>query len=583
MASPQKYNTRCFHFGDDGARVSGGFHSKECRFAHPNDPEWLTAGTSRKKPPKYSSPRYRDSRSRSPRRRSRSRSRSRTTSYRDQPSADPRMDPRRPLSSVPPGSPALSKPAFAPPPLLPPRSLPPPLPLPRSAPPPPPPPFISVPPPMPTALTASDAAPKFSTQEEMTVQWNKVLPLLATCVEARKAFQNSEKDLSEYESMLNSQRYKKLLTDADRVRVEQERAKLTAARDETSRVVTSSLQALKDIAWWPVGPNQDEGAAEKYREILRYAGDLHNTANKIYEVYMKTSNAASSGTAVAGPSQQRDSSDARPLKRRRLSNATDEAPALDAADAAEMEKMRERLDKLTDQVCDIQNDLHALQASNTDDITAQIDARMETLALDMQDNQAAGKDSSAELQKLEAIVTKTNKDMNESLGPEIVALVGQSEKFREQGEVFKMELEQQSVQFAAMQAQFDTFQTELTKDREALYTLSVTFGKLKEQQPPSPPALPLDFILAAIDEPIRDTVQTIVRPMVDDLDRELKERIAKQDAEMYGNLWGQIALTLKVVNAVSNVTPVEPVIADDGKVNGKNESPSQAAIAHAVP
>lgn len=74
-------------------------------------------------------------------------------------------------------------------------------------------------------------------------------------------------------------------------------------------------------------------------------------------------------------------------------------------------------------------------------------------------------------------------------------------------------------------------------------------------RPPSPASLPLEFILTTIDEPIRDSVQSAVRPIVDKMAKQLEEKIVKQDAEAYGQLWGKIALTLKVVDAVSKVAP----------------------------
>ncbi|KAJ6502540.1 hypothetical protein C8R45DRAFT_622763 [Mycena sanguinolenta] len=589
MASSRKsytYNERCFHYNDDGiSRGHEGYHSSHCRFAHPGDPEWLTARPSRRTIPDFSSSptkppfprRAHDSRSRSPRPapsrrpRSRSRSRSRTTSHRDQPSTptESRMDPRKRLSSVASASP---KTAFAPPP------------PPRSAPLPPPSAVISLPPALPAAFTAPGAAPKASTQEETTATWEKILPLLATSVEARKSFSDAENDLKKFDAMLNTPRYQQLITDADRVRVEQERTRLTAARDEASKELTGSLHALKDAAWWPVGPNQDDGAADKYRDIIRYAGELNNTANKMYEAYIKASTTPAVATArvtpVDGPSQQqRDSSDTRPLKRRRVSDAADAAPAMDAASVAELEKMQADVQRLEDQVVDIQNELYAFQTSTMEEVAAQIEARMEPLASDGQDNGGVG--AGGDLERLRAMTERTSKDMDD-MAQEIVNFMDQSESLRQQDEALRKDIEQQKAQIAAMQTQFDTFQTEMSQDKDTLSALTNAFEKLAAQQPPSPPTLPLDFILAAIDEPIRDTVQAIVRPMVDDLDRDLKEKITTQDKETYGNLWAKIGLTLKVVKAVSNVTQAEPAV---GKSKGKSKSPStnQAAVAQTVP
>ncbi|KAF8212226.1 hypothetical protein K438DRAFT_1233013 [Mycena galopus ATCC 62051] len=582
MEGPKKYNTRCFHYRDDGSRKSKGFHSNTCRFAHPDDPEWLTASVpvqryhSPAPKERYSSnsyPRHRDSRSKSPRRRdpesssSRRRSRSfsresrdreRTSSHRP-PSADPRMDPRRPLPSVrvPSSSPAPPKqPA-------------------TFAPPPPPPPIIPVPPSLPARFTASDTVPKPAPQEEMKVMWEKVLPLLANCVEAQKAYQDAQSELTKYERLLKTDRYMRLCGDAERARAQQERARLATVRDDMDKVVRNSLHALKDTAWWPVGPNQDDNAAEKYRELLGYALELNKVANGMYQAYVnKLSNApasASSVTAVHAPPPQ-SGSDPRPPKRRRVSDAADGAPPLDAADVAEIGKIREHVEKLADQVYDVQNELQELQNQNTEDIVAQIDAKFEAFALDVEDNPSGA--SAAELQRVDATINKAAQDMS-GLGTEIVTQMTTSTALRTQTDELKAEMAQQGAQFAAMQAQLHAFQEASERDRHTIDALTVACDKLMQQPAPSPPSLPLDFILAAIDEPIRDTVQAIVRPMVEDLDRELREKIAKQDAETYGHLWAKIALTLKVVDAVHKVTPAEPAV--------KSRATSQAAAAQAVP
>ncbi|KAF7363456.1 hypothetical protein MSAN_01001400 [Mycena sanguinolenta] len=424
-----------------------------------------------------------------------------------------------------------------------------------------PPPMISLPPSLPAALMASETAPKLSTQE-MTVMWEKILPLLATCIEARKSYLDSDKDMQNFEAMLSTSRFKQLGTDADRARVEQERTRLTGARDEASKEFTKSLHALKDTAWWPVGPNQDDGAAEKYREIIR-----------------TRARGATPAPPVDGPSQQqRESSDPRPLKRRRVSDAADDAPALDTASVAELESIQTDVQRLEDQVAEIQNELHTFQTTAMDDMANQIQARMEGLALDAQGIASTG--GGADLDGLRTTTTETSKNVDE-LAVMVASLMEQSETLGKKEEALRNEVEQQKVQFAAMQTQFDAFQREIDQDKDTLRALTTAFEKLEAQQPPPAPTLPLDFILAAIDEPVRDTVQSIVRPMVDDLDRDLKEKIANQDKETYGNLWAKIGLTLKVVNAVNNVTQAEPVV---GKSKGKSKSPStnQTVVAQTV-
>ncbi|KAJ7940627.1 hypothetical protein B0H13DRAFT_1939012 [Mycena leptocephala] len=552
-----KYPTRCFHFDGDGHRLTQGYHSSGCKFAHPDDPEWVTARPPPPRTPSKYPIRNRDSRSRSPRRRSRSPVPSSYSSrHRRNSTSDPRMDsrpgPSRPTGSRAPGSVTSHSPAPS-------RQLaspfPPPLPVSHALPPPPPPPSLPFPPSLPPAFTASDTAPKPASPEEMKVMWEKVLPLMATCVEARKVHQDSQKDLHDFERMLQTPRYTTLLTDADKERVAQKLVELKAARDQKGKEVTNALSALKDTNWWPVGPNQDEGAAEKYRDLIQYALQLDKTASEMYQAYVtKTLNAPAPVSASgAVPQTAVDVSphdSARPLKRRRVSNAADDAaPSLDPADVAELEKMRERLESLDERVAEIQNDLMSLETQNADDIFAQIDARLEGFSLEPRDH--ADGPSSSELKRVEESVKKTNKDIDD-LGLEIALLISETEKIRTQSELLDKEREKQNADFAAMKLQFQALEESSKNDQETIFTLTMALEALTKRAPPS---LPLEFIVRAIDEPIRDAVQSAVRPMVDNLAKDLDEKIVKQDAETYGHLWGKIALTLKLVEAVHKVTP----------------------------
>ncbi|KAJ7219285.1 hypothetical protein GGX14DRAFT_355541 [Mycena pura] len=105
-----------------------------------------------------------------------------------------------------------------------------------------------------------------------------------------------------------------------------------------------------------------------------------------------------------------------------------------------------------------------------------------------------------------------------------------------------------------MQQRLKAYEEASRKDQESMMALSRAFELLQQQRPPPPPALPLEFILSEIDEPIRNQVRSVVRPMVDKLAKDVAEQIDKQDEKTYGQLWGKIALTLRVVDVVSKVT-----------------------------
>ncbi|KAJ7097917.1 hypothetical protein B0H15DRAFT_823278 [Mycena belliarum] len=524
MAS--KRSKRCFYFNDQGElyiRDRECPNGRSCGFAHPRDPEWPSAQSSTghynrvpSSPSKFPSRRYR-SRSPLPRSRSPHRPRSRSPARHTYVP----MDPRR--SSVASHSQAI-----------------------------PPPPLVPAPPSLPAAFTTpgAAAAPKPATRNEIKVMWDTVLPIMADCVEARKAHQDALGDLANFERMLQSSRYTDLLTPEDKARVEPQLAALKAACEDKARAVTAALNVLKETNWWPVGPSTDTGAAEKYRELIQYALQLNTTATDMYQAYVtKTASRAATTSDKATPDTHESASDARPLKRRRISDATDPVALLDPADGAELEALRDKVVLLEERVAGIHNDLLALGTQSEDDIIRVVDERMEQMALTSAENGSTASD----LARVDQRVAKVNKDLDD-LGKEVALLMAESAEISQQTEMLRAEKDQDLAELAALKQQFQVYEEESRRDRDAVEALGVALSAYHSR--PQPPAsLPMDFILAAIDEPVRDAVQSVVRPIVDGMTAELQDTVRAQDSRLYGELWGKIALTLKVVDAVNNVVP----------------------------
>jgi hypothetical protein len=108
-----------------------------------------------------------------------------------------------------------------------------------------------------------------------------------------------------------------------------------------------------------------------------------------------------------------------------------------------------------------------------------------------------------------------------------------------------------------MKQQLQDYENASNQDRATMEALSAALAAYRDQPPPAT-SVPLDFILTTIDGPIRDSVQSLVRPMVEGMVKDIEEKLQDQDGQLYGELWEKIALTLKVVDAVSKVTPPRP-------------------------
>ncbi|KAJ6630813.1 hypothetical protein B0H10DRAFT_1983231 [Mycena sp. CBHHK59/15] len=593
----QKY-ARCHFFNEEGKSIRPGCprSAKTCHFAHPEDPEWASLvrrGSKRASESKYSSSRHypRDkSRSTSPRRSTRARSRTpprgpTASQYRRASGSDPsKMDsqpsasgtsPRRSTrvrSRSPPREPSTahytrasgsdtpkmdsrpsasdsyqraSGPSFHSARL---SSPPPPPPASESAPPShAPPSALPVPPPPPPAFSsASTGTTKTElTQEEMRVQWDAILPLMADCVHARKEHQECLKELQDFERMLLTPRYMVLVSNTDSKRVDQQRAEMKARCDAKSRQVTAALEALKEINWWPVGPNGEEDAATKYQELTKYAMELNETAVEMYKAYAAAAHKPSAGTsAETAMDVDPPESSARPLKRRRLSGAVED---VSIQDGAELERIRDRHVDLEERIFTLRDDLVAWDDENQEDILTQVEAKWQSFSL-----QPSKPSHTSTHTQLEQSVSNTDKEIVE-LGKEVAALILQGEEVKSELEALKRGKAQDLEEMAALQQRLEAYEEASERDRKTMEALNAALAAYRDR-PPSPPSLPLDFILRAIDEPVQDSVRSTVRPMVEDL----KEKMVKQDAQTFDELWDRLALTFKVVDAVRKVAPVLP-------------------------
>ncbi|KAJ7774594.1 hypothetical protein DFH07DRAFT_800149, partial [Mycena maculata] len=532
-----KHLTRCFHYDSaTGKPLRGGcFRPETCRFAHPTDPEWEISKESIQTRTPQSAGKYRrSSRSRSPRRPVRPPSRSISpTRHRRSYESDPRMDNRAGTSTdAHRGSTRSSIASQSPAPPAPPKPLPPPFtapPLtPRSLP---------VPPPLPAAFSASEPrpAPTLLTPEERKVKWDQILPLVADCVQAQQAHLDSVKEMENFEKMLQTQRFAKM-SGTDKERVDRRLAELKSASEEKGKRVSTALKVLKDTNWWPVGPNQ-EGVADKYRDLIQYVSSLHSTATEMHQQYLKNAQSVSaSGSTSEAPSHDPNS---RPLKRRRLS--ADAAPSMDSADATDFEKLRDKLVALEERFAEIQNDILSLESRNEDEITAQIEAKLESISLDPS--------GSSELARADERMKIADAQLDQLMDA-VKLLMTESEILTKAAQTLDKEEQRYPEELLALQRRFQVYEKAYDKDQKSMEAFSAALDALKAR-PPAPASLPLEFIITAIDEPIRDTVQATVRPIVEKMIKELDEKIAKQDAETYGKLWQKIGLTFKVMDAVS--------------------------------
>jgi len=255
---------------------------------------------------------------------------------------------------------------------------------------------------------------------------------------------------------------------------------------------------------------------------------------EMHQLYKKVHSTMTSDSTADIPQD----ANTRPLKRRRISNVVDDPPLSDPADVAELCQMQDRLDLFESRICDLEDQITRL---NQADPLEPNDADPPSTSIN-----PALKQVTDGIEKIDADIIKMN--------DELVPLIAKSDDLRVQTEALEKAREKDADEIAAMQQRLGAYEEASRKDEESMKALSRAFELLQQQRPSPPPSLPLDFILSEIDEPIRNQVRSVVRPMVEKMEQDVAEQIDKQDEKTYGQLWGKIALTLRVVDVVSKVT-----------------------------
>jgi hypothetical protein len=97
-------------------------------------------------------------------------------------------------------------------------------------------------------------------------------------------------------------------------------------------------------------------------------------------------------------------------------------------------------------------------------------------------------------------------------------------------------------------------QEQMKCDKKATEALSaaLTAHLNRPPSPPSSPAvIPQEYILQILDEPIQDSVRAHIKQLLNRLRTDVENMMRTKNEELYGTLWGKLALTLRMVDAVA--------------------------------
>lgn len=95
---------------------------------------------------------------------------------------------------------------------------------------------------------------------------------------------------------------------------------------------------------------------------------------------------------------------------------------------------------------------------------------------------------------------------------------------------------------------------QLERDKKAAEALSAALAVQIANPPqpaPSPTALPQEYILQILDEPIQDSVRAHIKHLLNRLRADVENTMRTKNEELYGTLWGRLTLTLKMVDTIA--------------------------------
>jgi hypothetical protein len=105
---------------------------------------------------------------------------------------------------------------------------------------------------------------------------------------------------------------------------------------------------------------------------------------------------------------------------------------------------------------------------------------------------------------------------------------------------------------------------QMERDKKATEALSAALTA-HLAHPPSPPsaptAIPQEYILQVLDEPIQDSIRAHIGQLLSRLRTDIETMMRTKNDELYGALWGKLTLTLRAVDAIARKVNQERGIA----------------------
>jgi len=267
-------------------------------------------------------------------------------------------------------------------------------------------------------------------------------------VQTRNQYTKVEEDIASCRRLLETLRFPSL-PDEDKQALCTELEKLESQREEAKKSLEEKISHLTKSNSWPVSPRGEveEGEVDKHQEMVKYVEELKNTAIEMNRTLndIREGKSTTEREHVMPIDTNLPEGSARPLKRRRLSDAEHPSPPI----ATEVDTLRDKLLDLEDRFAGFQNDLNEHNQELMQEVKAYIEAKVEEITLAVK---AGVDDPSDRYDKADQEVKRMHGEVVE-LAEEIGALLLRANAQETETAALQREIEESKKEYISVRCQ----------------------------------------------------------------------------------------------------------------------------------
>lgn len=369
---------------------------------------------------------------------------------------------------------------------------------------------------------------------------------MTDCVLARADHVKLQRELRQYEALMQSWRFSELAED-DKARL---RAQVSEVRDKCEKKkgeLNKLVESLINSDYWPA--SKDKQGLSSLDNVRKEVSELKELcANLRTELVQVITNQAAVANAAA--EKEEDGSQTKG-KRRRLSESGRDT---DDRHATGSRRVQEQVENLEQRLVELENVLNQRDAELLDELEGRLEAMLEDVRETQSRSVAETRQKEheaygARIQGIEFNLNVTG-DQVTAIAQEIATLITESADLRSENVSLKQENEKWKMKVIELEAKQRQTETVIQRHRDEIRALSVAVADQAVRTSKIQPTLPPESVVNAIQEPIFEAVRAMVRSEADDLRRTLAGNIQQGNTEIYTTVWSKLSKVLQVVEGL---------------------------------